>query len=169
MDLLPAFRISLLVAAGGLAACAGSPPNTTPLDARMMLVSKASPTLALMCDGIDAPPAPNANALVSKVVDPAGMAALIATFEAEQMFAHALPDTPRRARQAIILDRDGVRSVWAFAGDAQDPRRVAFVKARSYFLQLFNHARNYVPADRGAERGVQPSGGSANALRRGRS
>ncbi len=165
MDVPPAFRISLLLAAGGLAACAAPGDAPAPVLASVMLVSKSSPTLALISDGLTAPPAPNANALVAKAVDATGMAALVATFEAEQMFAHALPDVPQGARQAIVLDRGGARSVWAFAGDAQDQRYVAFVKARSYFLQLFNHARNYVPAEQDAGTQMRSSGDRAGALR----
>ncbi|MEC8252330.1 MAG: hypothetical protein VX044_03890 [Planctomycetota bacterium] len=122
----------------------------------MMLISRTSPTLALMSGGARAPLAPNANAMVNKVVASDGMDALISTFEAEEMFGHALEAAPPGARQALQLDRDGKRSVWVFSGGASDQRRASFVKARNYFLQLFNFARNYQP-DEAAKQDLEES------------
>jgi len=121
-----------------------------------MLISRTSPTLALVSDGTPAPDSPNANPFVVKVVEPEGMAALIATFQSENMFQYAMASAPTGARQALMLDRDGERSVWVFSGRAQDQRHTAFVKARNYFLQLFNHARNYVP-DEAAKQDMKES------------
>jgi hypothetical protein len=144
-----ALRTSLLLVAGGLAACAssggGSGGGPEPERASVMLISRTSPTLALMNIGTPVPPAPNGNDIVAKMVEPAGMAALVETFGSEDMFRFALADAPTGARQALVLDRDGKRSVWVFTGNARDPGYVTFVQARNYFLQLFNHARNYVP------------------------
>lgn len=151
MTLPLALRTPLVLAAGGLAACAGAgtggagqAPTTA---ASVMLISRSSPTLTLLSEGTRAPRAPNANAAVRKVVSAEGMEALIATFEAERMFQYALRDAPTGARQALQLDRGGERSVWVFSGSTTDERRASFVKARNYFLQLFNYARNYQPDD----------------------
>jgi len=167
-----ALRILLLLAAGGLAACAG--PSTAPTpqslgQTSLLLISRSSQTLALMSQGTAAPAAPTGNAMVSKTVSPDGMAALLATFESEGLFAHAVDAAPRSARQALVLDRDGRRSTWLFSGSPSDARYVAFVKARNYFLQLFNHAQNYVPADQGVREEIKDSGDRASELRRRRS
>lgn len=159
MNFALAFRTTLLAAASGLAACAapsGDKGNAATDRTHAMLISRTSPTLALVTDGARAPAAPNANELVVKVVSSDGMRALIATFESEQMFQHALAAPPAGARQSLQLDRGGDRAVWVFTGDAADERRAAFVKARNYFLQLFNYARNYSPDD-AAKRDMQES------------
>jgi len=145
--LLPlTLRTSLLITAGGLAACS-STGTTKNEQCSVMLVSHSSPTLALMCQGTAPPAAPNANNMLNKVITPTGMSALIATFESEQMFQYALTSYPAGARQALQLDRDGERSVWVFSGGDQQGRHAAFVQARNYFLQLFNYARDYQPDD----------------------
>ena len=151
MTLPLALRTSLVLAAGGLAACAGGPGEgrggAPAAPASVMLISRTSPTLTLLSEGTALPAAPNANAVVNKVVAAEGMDALVATFETEGMFAYALPTAPQVARQALQLDRGGDRSVWVFSGGTSDARRASFVKARNYFLQLFNYARNYRPDD----------------------
>lgn len=113
-----------------------------------MLVSGDGPTLSLHTPGVDAPPAPNGNPIVRKTVEPIGLGALIATFADQGLFQHTLPMVPPDARQVLVLDREGGRTVWAFASDTRDPRMVAFLQARSMFLQLFNHSQNYVPPPR---------------------
>ena len=140
-----ALRTSLLLVAGGLAACAGTGEKPAGQLACVQLISRTSPTLALMSRGVPIPPAPNGNQVVAKMVEPQGMAALIQTFESENMFQHALANAPTGVRQALVLDRGGQRSVWVFTGSAQDKGYVTFIQARNYFLQLFNHAKNYVP------------------------
>lgn len=121
-----------------------------------MLISRTSPTLTLLGEATSAPPAPNANQMVNKVVARAGMGALLETFEAEGMFQYALRAAPTGARQLLQLDRDGERWVWVFSGDMSDKRRASFVKARNYFLQLFNYARSYRP-DEAAKRDMEES------------
>lgn len=167
-----ALRKLLLLAAGGLAACAGSSPAKPPESigaTSLLLVSRTSQTLALMSAGTAAPAAPNANPMVSKTVSPDGMAALLATFQAEGLFEHAVDAAPRGARQTLVLDRDGRRSTWLFSGSPSDDRYVAFVKARNYFLQLFNHAQNYVPAAPGVRQEMKDAGDRASEQRRRRS
>lgn len=159
MNFAPALRTTLLAAASGLAACAAPPgdaANAATVRASVTLISRTSPTLVLVTDGAPTPAAPNANDLVIKVVSAAGMRALIATFRSEQMFQYALDTAPAGARQSIQLDRGDDRAVWVFTGDTADARRAAFVKARNYFLQLFNHAQNYSPDD-AAKRDMQKS------------
>ncbi|MCK5942232.1 MAG: hypothetical protein KAI24_09715 [Planctomycetes bacterium] len=161
--------MSLLLMAPGLAACAGSGGGGTPgpaIPTSVMLVSRTSPTLALMSQGTPAPDAPNGNAMVSKVVDAAGMEALVATFEAEGMLTQALANVPSGARQALVMHRGGERLAWIYDGNARNPRTVAFARARSFFLQLFNHARNYVPADGAAGEMPEPTTGRTIAPRR---
>ena len=159
MDFALALRTTLLAAASGLAACAA--PSGDKGDGAIgstcaMLISRTSPTLALITQDTRPPAAPNANDVVVKVVSSDGMRALIATFESEQMFPYALASTPAGSRQSLQLDRGDDRAVWVFTGDAADERRAAFVKARNYFLQLFNYARNYNPDD-AAKRDMQES------------
>lgn len=150
--------MSLVFVAGGVSACAGGPTGAAGPAAptSVMLISRSSPTLTLLSEGTPAPEAPNANPVVNKVVAAEGMQALLSTFQAEEMFQYALSATPAGARQALQVDRDGSRSVWVLAGGTTDARRTSFVKARNYFLQLFNYARNYRP-DEAAQQSMQES------------
>lgn len=149
-----------MLLAGGLAACTGTSrgggTNAPAMRTSVMLISRTSPTLTLLSEGTLAPSPPNANAVVNKVIEPNGMTALLATLEEEGMFQDALTAAPPGARQILQLDRGGERSVWVFSGGTTDKRRASFVKARNYFLQLFNYARNYRP-DEAAKQGMKES------------
>lgn len=146
-------RFSLWIVAPGLAACAGTGPVAAPVEAAVMLVSTSGPTLALHTQHHPKPAAPTTSPILHKVVDAEGMGAFLETLATAGILQHATPPLPRTPRQALVIERDGASSMLPFVADAKDPRAVAFLQARSYFLQLFNHAKNYYePADGEAAR-----------------
>ncbi len=150
-------RILQLLCAAALAACAGSPTVATSEPTTLILSSRNSPTLALQNASANAPDEPNSSVRINKVINDEGMQALIATYESQKLFERTLSRVPSNARQALVLQRGDMTAAWVFSPNTQDPNSIAFIQARTFFLQLFNHARSYSQAPEGAAADLKDS------------
>ena len=151
-------RLSQLLCATVLAACAGSPTVANHEPTTLILTSRNSPTLALQNNSANAPAVPSSAARINKVINDEGMQALLATYESQKLFERTLDSVPTNARQALVLQRGNQTAAWVFSPHAQDPNTIAFIRARDFFLQLFNHARNYTQAPEGTATDLKDSG-----------
>ncbi len=147
-----------MLAAGGLAACgATSARAPVSVDAdtptTIALVSRSSPMLvvgnAAGNAAGDAAAAGSPAGAVRKTVDDEALQALLDTFAVDGTFDFGVAAAPPSGNQALVLEHGDRRWYW-IPGGPNDARTAAFARARSYFLQLFNHARAYVPADEDA-------------------
>lgn len=162
-------RMSLLLCATVLAACAGSPTVANREPTTLILTSRNSPTLALQNSSANAPDEPSSATRINKVINDEGMQALIATYESQRLFESTLESIPPNARQALVLQRGNRTTAWVFSPHTQDPNTIAFLQARDFFLQLFNHARNYTQAPEGAATDLNDSARRAQNIQTGRS
>jgi hypothetical protein len=146
MLVLVPVRSLLLLAAGGLAACAGTPDlarsvTLTPGErTTLLLQSYRGPLLSLHNEtsGSAADVYSASDDPLRKVVPDVEMQALLDVFTEEQLFPLSLPQAPGGARDVLVLDQDGRRWIWARRGLPADPRDAAFQKVQSYFLALYN-------------------------------
>ena len=156
----------LMLAAGGLGACASAGPSAPVVvvpdrTTSITLLSRAGQRLVMQnAAAAEAAPSTAAGPVRPKTLDAESLQALFDTFEIEGLFAHTLPAAPANANQALVLTHGDRTWCWT-PGAATDPRTTSFVRARSYFLQLFNHARDYRAADDRTTRTLQ---GSAREL-----
>jgi hypothetical protein len=89
----------------------------------------------------------------SKVVDDVNLQTLLDVFAEKGMFANALQDVPRGARDVLAVDHGERRWVWAISGDRQarlaqqqqdgGAAERAFQEARAEFLSLYNSAEAF--------------------------
>lgn len=141
-------RISLLLAAIGLAGCSSLPRSLTIEQGKtavFSLASKNGPVLSLRNDSGGHPDVVyrRGNDQLSKVVPDAEMQALFDVFTAEELFKLSLPSQPGGARDVLRLEKGGKRYFWVRRGSFTDPREAAFNKARAYFLTLYNGSTAY--------------------------
>lgn len=141
-------RISLLIAAIGLAGCSSLPRSVTIEQGKsssFALVSKNGPVLTLRNDsgGHKGDVYSGGQDTLAKVVPDAEMQALLDIFTAEDLFKLSLPSLPGGARDVLRFESGGKRWFWARRGSYTDPREAAFNKARAYFLSLYNGSTAY--------------------------
>lgn len=160
MIALVRLRSLLLLAAGGVAACAGGPTPrrdvavTAGERTTVALQTYRGPLLTLHNESaVDAADVYSSGAdPLLKVVPDAELQALLDAFSEQQMFAHSLPRAPGDARDVLLVAQGDRRWIWARRGSDVDPREAAFRSGRSYFLALYNGNTAY----HGAAGGVRP-------------
>jgi len=141
-------RMLSLLAAGGLAACSALPRSVVVEQGRattIALDSRNGPTLTLQNASCKAPAEvySEGSDTLRKVVPDVEMQALLDVFTAEELFALSVPNVPAGARDVLRLEQGSERWIWARRGSHVDPREAGFVKARAYFLQLYNGSTAY--------------------------
>ncbi|MEZ6038710.1 MAG: hypothetical protein R3F29_14605 [Planctomycetota bacterium] len=141
---------------GALAACSSvDTPATRPVlvgpDTATSLSLVPRTGQALMVGNSCTPRA--AEGVLQKTVDDAELQALVDTLVVDGSFDYGAPAMPPGANQVLVLVHGERQWFWS-PGGSQD-RNAAFLRTRSYFLQLFNHARSYEPAASDALRTVE--------------
>lgn len=141
-------RISLLLAAIGLAGCSSLPRSLTVRHGEtstFSLAYKSGPKFTLRNHSSANPEVfySGAQDQMSKVVSDSALQALLDVFTAEKLFDLSLPSLPGNSRDVLRLEQGGKTWIWARRGSFTDPREAAFLKASQYFLSLYNGSTAY--------------------------